>query len=119
MSSVPCATCPWRKENTDVGGTVIPGFSIDKARGLACTVGDDDWFRTIMACHGSLEGAESPCVGYLAVEGWSNLSVRLAAMQGRIPLNEIVAACANLDLHESFDDMLAALEAVEHDRRHP
>ncbi len=108
----PCPSCPWWADS--VGGSAIPGFDIEKARALSCTVGAGaDGFRPIMACHGSPEGQESPCRGYLAVEGWSNLAVRMAAISGRIPLAEVVSACEGLDLHESFAAMLDALEEAE------
>ena len=107
----PCPSCPWWVDSE--GGAAIPGFSIELARGLACTVGDDDGFRTIMACHGSPEGRETSCRGYLAVEGHRNLTVRLEAAFGRIPLAEILDACRDLDLHPSFETMLDALEEAE------
>lgn len=107
----PCATCPWRKDS--VGGAAIPGFDIEKARDLRATVGPGDDFRTIMACHGSEEGHEIPCVGYLIREGYSNLNVRVQAAVGNIPMTEILDRNADLDLHDTFDDMLDALEEAE------
>lgn len=108
---VPCATCPWRRDSA--GGSAIPGFDIEKARGLANTVGHGDDFRPIMACHGSTEGDERPCVGYLAREGWTNHAVRVAAIDGRVPLDRIMDACDGIDLHDDFDSMLGALELAE------
>lgn len=107
MSAAPCPTCPWR-----VGSDAhqIPNFDIVKARGLACTVGDGDDFRTIMACHHSPEGGETPCRGYLAVEGYTNLSVRLSAARGEIDLPAVWEAAESLDLFQSFGAMLADLE---------
>lgn len=108
--NVPCPTCPWRRSST-VGGFDIPGFNLDKMRGLTCTVGDgSDAFRPIMACHYSPEGGEESCRGYLARHGWSNLSVRLAAIDGRIDLNAVEDACADLDLWPDFQTMLNAYE---------
>lgn len=109
--TAPCPTCPWRADVTD--GGIILGFSIERARGLSCTVGDGDAFRPIMACHGSAEGAETPCVGYLAREGYSNVAVRLAAIDGRIDLLAAIEGCEGIDLHPDFDSMLAALEEAE------
>lgn len=111
----PCPTCPWRLTSV-VGGGDIPGFDIDLMRGLRSTVGDGDAFRTIMACHYSACGAETPCVGYLAVEGWSNLAVRLGVIDGRIDMAAIDAACADIDLWPSFELMLAAYEASAEER---
>lgn len=107
----PCATCPWRRSST-VGGADIPAFSINLMRNLLCTVGDGDAFRSIMACHGSAIGEEHACVGYLAREGWSNLSVRVAALSGRIDLTAAAEACEDLDLWPDFETMLAAYESA-------
>lgn len=105
---VPCGSCPWRK-SSPVGGAGIDGFSIELMRGLACTVGEDDWFRRIMACHYSPVGEERACVGYLAVEGYSNLNVRMEVLRG-LDLPAIWEACAELELWPSFAEMLAAYE---------
>jgi hypothetical protein len=109
---IPCATCPWRKSST-AGGVDIPGFSIEMMRGLSNTVGDGDDFRPVMACHGSACGAEEPCVGYLAVEGWSNITVRLMVMNNRIDLLAIEQAVSDLDLWSSFREMLEAYEEAQ------
>lgn len=111
MTTTPCATCPWRKTST-IGGADIPGFSIDMMRGLRNTVGAGDEFRPIMACHGSACGAERHCVGYVAVEGYSNLAVRLAAIFGDVDLEGIWRDCDGLDLWPDFETMLAAYEAA-------
>ena len=110
--SVPCPTCPWRRSST-VGGADIPHFDIELMRGLSNTVGPDDAFRPIMACHGSPCGLETPCVGYVAVEGWSNLAVRLNVMSGRIDMSAIDDACRDLDLWSSFHEMLEAYEEAQ------
>lgn len=109
MAVTPCPTCPWRRSST-VGGGDIPGFDLDLMRRLANTVGEGDAFRPVMACHGSLEGADTACVGYLAVEGWSNLNVRIMAIDGRLDLNAVGRECEPLDLWPSFDAMLSAYE---------
>lgn len=108
-ATVPCATCPWRRTSTE-GGADIPGFAINLMRGLSNTVGRGDDFRPVMACHGSACGAETPCVGYIAQEGYSNLAVRLMAVEGRVDLLAMAEACEPLDLWPSFDEMLAAYE---------
>lgn len=66
-----------------------------------------------MACHGSEEGAEEPCRGYLAIEGHGNLNVRVLAATGQIPLGDVLDACEELDLYDSFAEMLAAHEAAK------
>lgn len=111
MTNLPCPTCPWRKSST-VGGADIPSFDLGMMRALANTVGAGDAFRPIMACHYSACGAETPCNGYLAIEGYSNLSVRMLALRKGLPLNDIVAAGEEIDLWPSFHDMLAAYEAA-------
>lgn len=112
-STAPCSTCPWRKSSTE-GGYDIPGFSLDMMRGLSCTVSPpgrpSDAFRTIMACHGSPEGSEGICRGYAYVEGYTNLSVRLMAMRGELDFKALDAACEDLDLWDSFYEMLEAYE---------
>lgn len=111
MKTVPCPTCPWRKSST-IGGSDIPGFSISLMRGLACTVGEGDAFRTIMACHGCVPGEEGPCIGYVAVEGWSNLALRVMAMEGKIDMHAIMHDSEGIELWPSFLEMLEAYEAV-------
>lgn len=107
MSAAPCPTCPWRRGSS---ADDIPNFDLAKARNLSCTVGDGDAFRTIMACHHSPEGGETSCRGYIAKEGWSNLSVRMAAIEGRIDIDSIVEASLDIDMFESFEEMLDDLE---------
>ena len=108
---VPCPTCPWRKSST-VGGADIPNFDLDLMRGLANTVGRGDDFRPIMACHYSQCGGEHPCIGYVARHGWSNLSVRLRAMDGRIDIRAIEQECQEIEMWDTFDEMLEAYEAA-------
>jgi hypothetical protein len=109
VASVPCATCPWRlTSNPD--GSDIPNFDIELMRGLSNTVGRGDDFRPIMACHYSEYGEETPCVGYIAVEGYSNLAVRVRALQGKTDLAGIMDACDGMDLWPSFGEMLRAFE---------
>jgi hypothetical protein len=88
---LPCASCPWR---TDQDASAILRYDQEKAEGLLSTVGDEDWFRPIMACHGSTDAKMVACKGYLAREGWSNLHVRLLLARGRIENPTAVAdAC--------------------------
>jgi hypothetical protein len=113
--TTPCVTCPWRKSST-VGGFDIPGFDIAKMEGLANTVGPTDDFRPIMACHYStFAKTDYPCVGYLAVEGWSNLAVRINTFLGRIDMTAIWEACYWIDLWPDFGSMLAAYQEAHYD----
>lgn len=98
----PCGSCPWRRGATP---EAIPSYDRGKACDLSSTVGDSDDFRPIMACHLSEDGAERPCAGYIAAEGYSNLAVRLATIAGRIDLIGTEEACAGLDLYDSFAAM--------------
>lgn len=109
--SAPCPSCPWRRSSRE-GGADIPGFDLDKMRRLANTVGTEDGFRPIMACHGSACGKERVCIGYARVEGYSNLSVRLLAIRGEIDFAVIDDACEGLDLWPSFVEILDAYEAA-------
>jgi hypothetical protein len=105
----PCPGCPWRK-SVKPGGTEIPGFSLAKMRGLRNTVGKGDALRSIMACHHSKPGAEFACRGYVAVEGWTNINVRILASKGELPVREIEQACKGIELWPSFGEMLEAYE---------
>jgi hypothetical protein len=96
-----------------VGGFDIPGFDIEKMRNLRNTVGEGDAIRTIMACHYSSEGEERYCIGYVAQEGWTNIAVRIACAYGRLNINAIDEACADLDLWPDFHSMLAAYEEAQ------
>lgn len=111
MRTTPCPTCPWRKSST-VGGFDIPRFDIDLMRGLSNTVGEGDAFRPIMACHYSTCEHEETCIGYAAVEGWSNLVVRMMVIEGKLDLHAITDACADIEMWDSFGEMLAEYEAA-------
>jgi Family of unknown function (DUF6283) len=116
--AAPCSTCPWRKSST-LGGYDIPGFDLEKMRGLSCTVSGpgerEDAFRVIMACHGCEEGSEGICRGYAYVEGWTNINVRLMSAQGRLDMAAIDTACEGLDLWDSFWEMLEAYEEARYE----
>ena len=73
-------------------------------------MGPGDHFRPLMACPYSTDEHEYVCIGYVAQEGYSNISVRLIAAQGRIDLAAIWEACEKLDLWPDFETMLAAYE---------
>lgn len=106
---MPCPTCPWRLSSTE-GGSDIPNFNIDLMRALRNTVGRGDDFRPIMSCHYSEEGEDYPCNGYVAVVGWSNLALRIMAMEGRLDIRGVMEACEGLELWDSFEEMLEAYE---------
>lgn len=85
-------------------------------RDLVNTVGDTDDFRPIMACHGSAEGTDHPCVGYLARHGYTNLFVRMLSMRGAIDMPTIDGADWDDDLFPDFHSMLAAYEEAQNDQ---
>jgi hypothetical protein len=64
---------------------------------LTCTT------RIAMACHYSKVGEEFPCAGWLAnqIGPGNNLGLRLAVMNGRMPVPEVEG-----DQHECFEDTL-------------
>jgi Family of unknown function (DUF6283) len=109
---LPCATCPWRV-NKDA--TTIPSYSHSKACDLLNTVGPSDDFRQIMACHHAVVGreVERPCMGYLAMEGMSNINVRLLACIGKLPWpSRVLEACeaAGVDMHSDYASVLNKLQ---------
>ncbi len=116
-SLLPCATCPWR---VDQDASVIPNYNHDKACNLTNTVGDCDGFRPIMACHGSLEGEEIACKGYLAHAGWTNINVRILVAKKKLPNpDKVLDACeaAGIELHPDYASVLRKLaggEKAEH-----
>lgn len=108
---LPCPTCPWR---VDQDASVIPGYCQDKAEGLLETVGKDDGFRQIMACHNSKDKRMIACKGYLAREGWSNINVRLLLMRGQIENpDDVLYACetVGVELEPNYETVLEKLSA--------
>lgn len=94
-----CDQCPWRKD-------VEPGrFPPERFEALRNTVGDGDDFRPLFACHKTADGQETACVGYLIVEGWTNIVVRLAAARGRVNLDALEASGP---LYENYEAMAEA-----------
>lgn len=109
-SLLPCATCPFR---VDQDASVIPNYRHDKACNLINTVGEDDAFRPIMACHGSTEESPRACNGYLARHGWENINVRVLLAQGKINSPQaVLEACADrgIELEPDYPTVLAKLE---------
>src|SRR5580692_1791651 len=109
---LPCATCPWR---VDKDATKIPRYSHHKACNLLNTVGREDDFRQIMACHhstGTESEAEQVCRGYLAQAGDSNLNVRILAMTEKMLWpGQIADACveAEIELEPDYETVLEKL----------
>lgn len=80
MTRRPCPSCPWR---VDQDASAIPHFQLELAEGLAGTcrseVGEDiPPGQPMFACHQSRgPGEEVVCVGWLAVEGYGHIGVRV------------------------------------------
>src|ERR1700734_2397375 len=73
------------------------------------TVGPEDAFRKIMACHGSPVGQERACNGYLAREGWRNLNVRLHVALGNMESPDaVLEECEvyGIELHRDYPEVL-------------
>lgn len=105
----PCKACPWVR-SSKVGGSDIPNFSIEQVRDLQKTCGDKDGFRNIMACHDSSADKPFGCAGYMVVEGDKNLNVRIMAIRGEIPLNDIYEKNKGVEFYASFGEMLTDYE---------
>lgn len=106
---LPCKSCPWRIEND---ASVIPGYQQEKAEGLLNTVGEGDGLRPIMACHHSTDNNMKACNGYLAQEGWSNLTVRILLSQRQIYNPEsVMNACIQhgVELEPNYHAVLAKM----------
>lgn len=94
-----CEECPWRKD-------VEPGqFPPERFELLSGTVGPEDGFRPIFACHKSRDGEELACVGYLMRYAYNNLHCRLAMSRGELNVKLLVATGP---LYETYEQMAAA-----------
>lgn len=102
-----CKSCPWKQDC--VPDKDIPnGYSVTLHKNLANTIqsGLGSLFtdqRRVMACHYSKIGEEFPCAGWLhnQLGVGNNIGVRLAVMQGVLPVPEIAGP-----QHERFEDTL-------------
>lgn len=94
-----CAECPWRKD------VPVGRFPPERFEALRSTVGDEDEFRPIFACHKSPDASPQACAGYLLVEGDSNLNVRIGASRAGLQRGEVTAAGP---LYDSFEAMAEA-----------
>ena len=95
-----CRECPWKRANP-------PGkFPPERYVALADTAerSFSGFPQPVFACHMSKEGGEMACAGFLLVVGFDNISVRLAAMQKRLRMDEIEA---DGELYGSFAEMAA------------
>lgn len=94
-----CAECPWRKD-------VPTGrFPPERYINLADTCSDGDGLKPIFACHKTDDGKEQACVGYLLVEGYSNIVVRLASSRNSFNPEELESLGP---LYDSFEELAIA-----------
>lgn len=104
----PCAECPWRRDQP-------PGrFPPERYDALRATCRDGDtsfnagFGAPLFACHKTPEGRETACAGFLAVEGWSNVSVRMAVTAGHLDPDALTPGGDWPDLYGSYEEMHAA-----------
>lgn len=106
---LPCPTCPWR---VGKDARSIPRYDQEQAENLLNTVGEENDFRPIMACHCSPEDSPWACKGYLAREGWNNLNVRRGVIAGIIDIpEEVLKACEQegIELETDYQTVLKKL----------
>lgn len=109
---LPCPSCPWRIEQD---ASTIPNYVQEKAERLLNTVGRDDGFRPLMACHNSTDKKMIACKGYLAREGWRNINVRLLLSKRQIENPAAVLdACeaGGVELEEGYHAVLEKLSCT-------
>lgn len=91
MARKQCAKCPWKVSTNPYD---IPnGYCPTKHAALSSTITEPSSLRGIlggtlrmMACHETLNRAESPCVGWLAHQlgPGNNLALRMAVMSKQV-----------------------------------
>lgn len=104
----PCVECPFRRD-------VKPGqFGSDRYDALRGTCRDEQNVQArlgtpIFACHKSPEGGEFACAGWLAVEGHSNIGIRVHVVFGTLPAEALKPADGWPDLYSSYEEMADAM----------
>ena len=104
MTRRQCEKCPWK---VDTDPHDIPHYEEERHRDLAGTIKEGlegIGGGRVMACHETPEGAEKPCVGWLANQlgPGNNIGLRLAASAGRIDTDFELDG----EQHEQFEDTL-------------
>lgn len=106
----PCRSCPWRVGSS---ADAIPGFSPQRAEDLRATCERSQGLGTAMfACHQSRVGEEIVCAGWLAVHGRESIAVRIAVLEGRVPVQALDPGEDWPPLYADFDAMIANLRAT-------
>lgn len=105
-ASGPCSDCPWRADSDPAQ------FSPERWDQMIATAGapgaEAPIGAPLFACHQSNEAREQACAGWLAAAGHHHLGVRLAAAQGRIPVEALTPDSYDIELYRSWDELLAA-----------
>jgi hypothetical protein len=116
--SRPCGgpqPCPWRRD-------APPGqFPPERWQALRATSRRPDGHGSadaplgfpMFACHATHEGADRVCAGWLAVEGWGHLGIRLAVLTGALPESALAPGVDWPPLHGSYEE-LAAVNGAPH-----
>lgn len=114
----PCPECPWKRDSE-------PGkFPPERYQALRCTSRRPDarggteaqLGDPLFACHMTHEGHEHACAGWLAVEGWGHLAVRIAVLSGAVPQCQLRPGPGWPALYGSYAELAAANGAGEEDR---
>ena len=101
----PCAECPFRR---DTPPGMFPACRYDALRATAGAPGREAPLGAPMfACHKSAEGGEEACAGWLAVEGYGHLGVRLAVALERLPVSALSPGAGRPELFGSYGEMSA------------
>lgn len=103
------AAGPWRKD-------APPGqFPPERYQALRATSRRPDGHGAtdapvgspMFACHATHEGADRACAGWLAVEGWGHLGVRVAVLTGDLPECALRPGVDWPELYPSYADLAA------------
>ncbi len=104
----PCDDCPWR---TDAPPGQFPAERYEALQATHGTPGHEAPLGApLFACHKTAEGREAICAGFLAVEGYDHLTVRLMVISGRVPGASLTPATGWPTLYANYGEMVAAQE---------
>ncbi|WP_336214726.1 DUF6283 family protein [Nonomuraea sp. LPB2021202275-12-8] len=110
----PCGPCPWKR-------TATPGeFPAERYVALRATCPpDENGFppppgTPMFGCHVGEPGTgeDLACAGWLAVEGFEHLGVRVALSDGRIDPTALEPGLNWPDLYDSYEELAAANGAM-------
>lgn len=114
----PCANCPFRKDSP-AGEFDTERFDTLRATSRDPRTGQDALPGSpIFACHKSVDGREIACAGWLAVEGYGNLTVRLALAYGELDPAALQPAPDGPELHASYNEVAVKNGCEDWGNRH-